>query len=92
MSILSNTSAKAALCVSSIALASGMLAGAAQAMTVTDSELYLSVDASGSIDSHEFELQKQGYAKAFQNSVIQELISKSENRSEERRVGKECLL
>src|SRR5260370_38774454 len=51
--------------------AAGLLAassaGAARAANDVDLELVLAVDASGSVDAHRFELQKQGYVAAFRN-------------------------
>ncbi|PZO43187.1 MAG: PEP-CTERM sorting domain-containing protein [Phormidesmis priestleyi] len=42
-----------------------------------DTELYLSVDSSGSVNTNEFNLQKQGYANAFLDTAIQNLIASS---------------
>jgi hypothetical protein len=49
-----------------------MLAAAtgAHAETQVDLALVLAVDASGSVDMHRFELQKQGYAAAFRNPRV----------------------
>jgi Protein of unknown function (DUF1194) len=51
---------------------SAMLAAAAgaRAETQVDLALVLAVDASGSVDRHRFELQKQGYAAAFRNPRV----------------------
>lgn len=49
------------------------------AMTMVDSELYLSVDVSGSVSTAEFDLQKNGYANAFRDSSIQSLITSAQN-------------
>lgn len=46
----------------------------ANAATVVDVELSLLIDVSGSVDSTEFNLQRQGYVDAFLNPVIQNLI------------------
>ena len=59
------------------------LAGALGLMTVSgtanavpvDLELVLAVDVSTSVDSTEFNLQKQGYVDAFNNPVIQQAIN-----------------
>src|SRR5712691_4203339 len=54
--------------------AAGMLAassaGSARAANDVDLELVLAVDASGSVDAHRFELQKQGYVAAFRNRQV----------------------
>jgi hypothetical protein len=42
----------------------------ARAETPVDLALVLAVDASGSVDQHRFELQKQGYAAAFRNPRV----------------------
>jgi Protein of unknown function (DUF1194) len=42
----------------------------ARAATEVDLALVLAVDASGSVDQHRFELQKQGYAAAFRNPRV----------------------
>src|SRR5262249_61295630 len=49
-----------------------MLAGAGgvRGETQVDLALVLAVDASGSVDQHRFELQKQGYAAAFRNPRV----------------------
>ncbi|MBZ0167768.1 MAG: DUF1194 domain-containing protein [Candidatus Omnitrophica bacterium] len=53
----------------------GLLAAPAHAITPVDLELSLLVDVSSSVDSDEFTLQKQGYANAFNNAVIQTAIA-----------------
>lgn len=58
----------------SMALLFGAAGGVTQAAPVA-LELLLLVDVSGSVDSTEYNLQKQGYIDAFQNSSIQTLIS-----------------
>ena len=45
-------------------------AAGARAETEVDLALVLAVDASGSVDQHRFELQKQGYAAAFRNPQV----------------------
>jgi hypothetical protein len=50
----------------------------AQPITV-DTELFLSIDISGSIDSSEYNLQKNGYVAAFQDTAIQSAILSSVN-------------
>jgi Protein of unknown function (DUF1194) len=47
-----------------------VLAGAARAAEQIDLQLVLAVDASGSVDTHRFELQKRGYAAAFRNPRV----------------------
>jgi uncharacterized protein DUF1194 len=42
----------------------------ARAQTQVDLALVLAVDASGSVDQHRFELQRQGYAAAFRNPRV----------------------
>jgi len=42
----------------------------ARAQTQVDLALVLAVDASGSVDQHRFELQKQGYAAAFRSPRV----------------------
>ncbi|PMB50960.1 PEP-CTERM sorting domain-containing protein [Fischerella thermalis CCMEE 5205] len=46
------------------------------AATIVGTELVLSVDVSGSVNSTEFNLQRQGYVDAFRNPTIQEQIAK----------------
>jgi hypothetical protein len=45
-------------------------ASLARAQTAVDLELILAVDASGSVDQHRFDLQKQGYAAAFRDPRV----------------------
>lgn len=79
-SILSFFSKKAFLGVSSALLAVGILTpSAANAATFVDTELFLSVDVSGSVNFNEFNLQKQGYANAFLDADVQNLITSSQN-------------
>jgi hypothetical protein len=71
---------KAVLGATSVWLASGILASVpAQAMTLVDSELILSVDVSGSVDSSEFNLQRQGYVNALLNPTVQNRITSLPN-------------
>ena len=46
----------------------------ARAQTEVDLALVLAVDASGSVNQHRFELQKQGYAAAFRNPRVLDAI------------------
>lgn len=50
------------------------LAGAAGARTAVDLELVLAVDASGSVDENEFNLQLAGVAAAFRDVEVQNAI------------------
>jgi len=54
--------------VAAVMLAAGPVA--ARADNEVDLELVLAVDASGSVDQHRFELQKQGYAAAFRSPRV----------------------
>jgi len=60
----------------STVLALGAISPSVFAATIVGTELVLSVDVSGSVNSSEFNLQKQGYADAFRNPTIQEEIAK----------------
>ena len=51
------------------------LAGTAKAQTAVDVELQLLVDVSGSVDSTEFALQRDGYVNAFQSAAIKNAIT-----------------
>ena len=62
-------------------LASLAAAAAARAETQVDLALVLAVDASGSVDMHRFELQKQGYAAAFRNPRVLNAIRSGLNAS-----------
>ena len=53
----------------------------ARAQTQVDLGLVLAVDASGSVDRHRFELQKQGYAAAFRNPRVLNAIRSGLNQS-----------
>src|SRR5690349_17495231 len=56
-------------------------AASARAETQVDLALVLAVDASGSVDQHRFELQKQGYAAAFRNPRVLNAIRSGLNQS-----------
>jgi uncharacterized protein DUF1194 len=58
-----------------------VLAAGARAETQVDLALVLAVDASGSVDMHRFELQKQGYAAAFRNPRVLNAIRSGLNQS-----------
>ncbi|MGJ5673762.1 MAG: PEP-CTERM sorting domain-containing protein [Nostochopsis sp.] len=64
-----------ALGTASTILALGAISPSAFAATIVGTELVLSVDVSGSVDSSEFNLQKQGYVDAFRNPTIQDQIA-----------------
>ncbi|MCX7594364.1 MAG: PEP-CTERM sorting domain-containing protein [Fischerella sp.] len=61
--------------ISTLVTLSVLSPSASFAATIVDTELVLSVDVSGSVDSSEFNLQRQGYANAFRNPTIQEQIA-----------------
>ncbi|MFV0385486.1 DUF1194 domain-containing protein [Paracoccus sp. (in: a-proteobacteria)] len=61
-----------ALLASTLALSSLNTASAA---TVVDTELSLLIDVSGSVNTTEFNLQRQGYVDAFRDTAIQNLIT-----------------
>jgi hypothetical protein len=46
---------------------------------LVDTELFLSIDVSGSVDTSEFDLQKTGYVNAFKDSTIQNQIASLPN-------------
>jgi Protein of unknown function (DUF1194) len=48
--------------------------GSAAGRTIVDLNLVLALDASGSVDDERFELQKQGYVRAFLNSRVLDAI------------------
>ncbi|WEF22967.1 DUF1194 domain-containing protein [Paracoccus sp. S3-43] len=62
--------------ISAISVAS---LGAANAATAVDVELQLLVDVSGSVDSSEFALQRDGYVNAFKTDAIQNAILGTSN-------------
>jgi hypothetical protein len=57
----------------------GVLCPEAFALTLVDSELFLSVDVSGSVDTTEFALQRTGYVNAFQDPTIHSQIASLPN-------------
>lgn len=61
-------------------LALGVI-GPVRAQTPVDLHLLLAVDASGSVDSTRFELQRRGYVAAFRNPQVLQAIRGGENRS-----------
>jgi hypothetical protein len=63
------------------ALAMVTAATGVHAETQVDLALVLAVDASGSVDQHRFELQKQGYAAAFRNPRVLNAIRSGLNQS-----------
>jgi hypothetical protein len=68
--------AKLALGAASSAVALGVLfPSSAHALTLVDTELFLSIDVSGSISGREFDLQKTGYVNAFKDASIQNQIA-----------------
>jgi Protein of unknown function (DUF1194) len=68
------------LCVWGIFVALALTGSASPAMARTvDLALVLAVDVSGSVNSERFELQRQGYAKAFASREIIEAIAAGEN-------------
>jgi hypothetical protein len=76
-SYIQSVPAKSVLGFGSALLAAGMLsAGSASAATMVSTELVLSVDVSGSVNSTEFALQRDGYVNAFRDA---DLISQIES-------------
>lgn len=68
--------------VSFFAISALCLAITSQAQAVpVDVELSLVWDVSGSIDSMEYDLQRQGYANAFQSAAVQNAINGGTNQS-----------
>jgi hypothetical protein len=61
--------------IASLALALATAFTATARAQMVDLELVLLVDVSGSVDSSEYALQKQGYVQAFQNAGIQSAIA-----------------
>lgn len=55
-------------------IAALVAAGTAAAQTPVDLELVLALDASGSVSTDRFDLQKQGYAKAFRDPQVLQAI------------------
>ncbi|HMN75189.1 MAG TPA: DUF1194 domain-containing protein [Burkholderiaceae bacterium] len=58
--------------------AAALLAGGQASATSVGLELMLLVDVSGSVDSTEYNLQKQGYVQAFQSAAVQSAIAASQ--------------
>lgn len=68
------------LCVRSIAVVGMLAASAAPSIARTvDLALVLAVDVSGSVNAERFELQRQGYAKAFASHELVDAIAAGEN-------------
>ena len=64
----------------SLAAGAGLVLGAAQAQAVpVDAELLLLMDVSGSVNSTEFDLQKNGYVSAFQNAAVHAALASTTN-------------
>ena len=62
----------------SVGLITGLLsATTASAATIVGTELLLSVDVSGSVNSTEFELQREGYAQSFESANVINAIENS---------------
>lgn len=78
-SLLSFISKQAILGASAVLAVGVFTPSASYAMTMVDTELYLSVDTSGSVSSSEFDLQRQGYANSFLSPAIQNLIASTPN-------------
>ena len=64
-----------------IAMTALALIAPARAQTATDLLLVLAVDASGSVDTTRFELQRRGYADAFRNPQVLNAIRGLSTRS-----------
>jgi hypothetical protein len=67
-------------CGAALLVALGM-AAPARAQTPVDLHLMLAVDASGSVDTIRFELQRRGYVDAFRNPQVLQAIRGGETRS-----------
>jgi len=79
MTLIKNLSwAKAALTSATVA-ASTILSASIAAAQQVDLELFLSLDSSGSIDPDEYNLQREGYAKAFESAALQAAIASKPN-------------
>lgn len=74
-SIVSHSFAKLVLGTMSIVCVIGATSTKSFAATLVDTELFLTVDTSGSVSSSEFDLQKTGYANAFRNASVQSQIA-----------------
>ena len=70
-----------ALIALAFAVAAWVAPRAARAEPQVDLALVLAVDASGSVDRHRFELQKQGYAAAFRNRRVLDAIRSGLNQA-----------
>jgi len=66
------------LVIAAAVLAASMAAAAARTI---DLALVLAVDVSGSVNAERFELQRQGYAKAFASREVIDAIAAGENRT-----------
>jgi Protein of unknown function (DUF1194) len=64
---------------SSVVAISVLLPSSAHALTIVDTELFLSIDSSGSISASQFDLQKTGYVNAFKDVAIQNQIASLPN-------------
>ena len=58
------------LSVAALIAAASVVILPAKAQTKTDLQLVLAVDASGSVNTTRFELQKRGYAEAFRSPRV----------------------
>lgn len=70
---------KAAVVSAALAASTLLSASNAAAQTAVDLELFLSLDNSGSIDPFEYNLQREGYALAFENAAVQTAIESKKN-------------
>jgi hypothetical protein len=70
---------KAAVASAAVAASTLLSASMAAAQTAVDLELFLSLDNSGSISSTEYNLQREGYALAFEDAAIQSAIASKPN-------------
>jgi uncharacterized protein DUF1194 len=66
------------LIIAAAVLAAGIASAAARTIDVA---LVLAVDVSGSVNAERFELQRQGYAKAFASREVIDAIAAGENRT-----------
>lgn len=60
-------------------ITNALLASSSFAFTFVNTELVLSVDVSGSVDDAEFNLQRQGYANAFRDDELIDIIEEMEH-------------
>lgn len=70
---------KAGVASAAVATTTLLSASMAVAATPVDLELFLSVDVSGSVDTTEYNLQKQGYVLAFQDAAVHAAIASKPN-------------